>query len=66
MLLEEYDDAGYILRREPLPERLRQIPTKLWMFKERQPRQRVKRKKHKKVVDRETQDLYSTMLGRFK
>jgi hypothetical protein len=70
MLLEEYDYAGYILRREPPPEWLRQIPTKTWIFKQKEkqkykPRKRTKRSS-KKVVDRETQDLYSKMLGGFK
>jgi hypothetical protein len=65
MLLDEYDYAGYIYRREAPPEWLRQLPNKEWIFEEKQPRQHARRKPKQKK-DKAMENMYSKLMEGFK
>lgn len=61
MLLEEPDYYGYITRREPVPEWLREIPSKVWMVDKPELEKRSQPKK-KVIADK----MFSKLMGGFK
>ena len=67
MLLEEHDYYQYITNRMPIPEWLKELPSKAWMFEVKpiKPRQHSRRKPKKKE-DKAMENLYSKLMEGFK